>query len=290
MGTPAPLLSVYGEDEFRLFDRLVRKHARLDFDAMALEWCDEVNGVTIFPKLPVYLRMHHTVWQRNERARQAVETAAAGEVELARISAETLQQLMPAAAQAAAAGTVSPAVVGPMAAAPTAAAPAATAAAGGARSEGGLLSFLPFGQHPPLQPAASPTASGHPSIVGGLWLGDVQRPTSEAPRRRGPQKGPRKAPKEQPRATPRCMTCVAKQRTDDQARMCDGRWPNSRSHCPCCLLLILPRSPPSPLLPPLPLSLFFSLPLSFKISLPFIIPPPAQNISPQSADRDFFPI
>ena len=104
MGTPAPLLSVYGEDEFRLFDRLVRKHARLDFDAMALEWCDEVNGVTIFPKLPVYLRMHHTVWQRNERARQAVETAAAGEVELARINAETLQQLMPAAAQAAAAG------------------------------------------------------------------------------------------------------------------------------------------------------------------------------------------
>ena len=130
MGTPAPLLPVHGEDEFRLFDRLVRKHARLDFDAMALEWCDEVNGVTIFPKLPIYLRTHHAVWQRNERARQAVETAAAGEVELARINAETLQQLIPAAAQAAAAGTVSPAVVGPMAAAPTAAAPAATAAAG----------------------------------------------------------------------------------------------------------------------------------------------------------------
>ena len=69
----------------------------------------------------------------------------------------------------------------------------------------------------------------------------------------GPQKGPRKAPKEQPRATPRCMTCVAKHRTDDQARMCGGRWPNSRSRCPCCLLLMLP--PPSPLLPPLPLSM-----------------------------------
>ena len=139
------------------------------------------------PKPSVYLRTHHAAWQRNERARQAVETAAAGEVELARINAGTLQQLMPATAQAAAAGTVSPAVVAPMAATPTAAAPAATAAAGGARSEGGLLSFQPFGQHPSLQAATSPTANGHPSIVGGIWLGDVEALATE-----GPQKGPKR--------------------------------------------------------------------------------------------------
>ena len=34
--------------------------------------CDDVDGVTIFPKLPVFLRTHATEWQKNRRVRDAV--------------------------------------------------------------------------------------------------------------------------------------------------------------------------------------------------------------------------
>ena len=44
-----------------------------DYEQMALDWCAKVDGVNIFPKLPVYLRTHHARWQRNERVRRAVE-------------------------------------------------------------------------------------------------------------------------------------------------------------------------------------------------------------------------
>ena len=108
MGTPAPLLPVHGEEECKLFDSMVRKTPGLDYDAMALEWCGKVDGVNIFPKLPAYLRTHHTAWQRNERARKAVERAAPGEAELARINAETLQQLLPPPADPALAMAAAP--------------------------------------------------------------------------------------------------------------------------------------------------------------------------------------
>ena len=71
MRTPAPLLPVHGEAECRLFDDIVRTTGSLDFDQMVLDWCQKVNGVTIFPKLPVYLRTHHAAWQRSHRRGRA---------------------------------------------------------------------------------------------------------------------------------------------------------------------------------------------------------------------------
>jgi hypothetical protein len=44
----------------------------IDYDALAIEWCKYVNGTTIFPKLPVYLKQHHTVWQKNQRIKDAL--------------------------------------------------------------------------------------------------------------------------------------------------------------------------------------------------------------------------
>ena len=89
MRTPAPLLPVHGEEECKLFDLLVRTtHVDLDFDQMAIDWCNKVDGVTIFPKLPVYLRTHHTAWLRNQKVRDAVRTAASGEAELRRLNEE----------------------------------------------------------------------------------------------------------------------------------------------------------------------------------------------------------
>jgi hypothetical protein len=60
MGIPAPFLPVHGEEECVLFDRLVRtSRSDLKFEKMAIEWCALVDGIKVFPKLPVYLRTHH---------------------------------------------------------------------------------------------------------------------------------------------------------------------------------------------------------------------------------------
>ncbi len=46
-----------------------------DESLMAIEWCKHVNGTTIFPKLPVYLRMYHERWERNQRVKDAVKSS-----------------------------------------------------------------------------------------------------------------------------------------------------------------------------------------------------------------------
>lgn len=80
MGTPAPLLPVHGEVECKLFEQMIRNGgADPDFDPMAIKWCDHVDGNTVFPKLPVYLRTHHKTWQRNQRVKETVTAAALGE-------------------------------------------------------------------------------------------------------------------------------------------------------------------------------------------------------------------
>ena len=61
------MLPVHGEAECREFDEILR---RGNFDQnrnkMAVDWCQHVDGVTIFPRPPVYLRTRHTAWARNQ--------------------------------------------------------------------------------------------------------------------------------------------------------------------------------------------------------------------------------
>ena len=90
MKTKLPLLPVHGVAECRLFQSLITNHSiSLDFDAMAFEWCKHVDGVNIFPKLPVYLRTYHTKWQKNQRVRDAVECAKAGKAVLEVLNTQT---------------------------------------------------------------------------------------------------------------------------------------------------------------------------------------------------------
>ena len=62
MGTPdkplsLPFLPVCGPVEYAVFDRMMLVHkGPIDFEKMALDWCDHVDGVKVFPKLAVYLR------------------------------------------------------------------------------------------------------------------------------------------------------------------------------------------------------------------------------------------
>ena len=73
MGTKLPFLPVDGEHECKLFAELVLEISGTpDFDAMAIRWCDLVDGVKIWPKLPVYLRVHFASFARNQRVKKSV--------------------------------------------------------------------------------------------------------------------------------------------------------------------------------------------------------------------------
>ena len=88
------MLPVNGVPELKLFQDLAVKQARFDSERMAIEWCDHVNGVTIFPKLPVYLRTHYESWKKNQRVRDAVEGKAAAVAALNAINASNTAELM----------------------------------------------------------------------------------------------------------------------------------------------------------------------------------------------------
>ena len=77
MGTKLPILPVHGPAENKLFATLAAELASpLNFDDMAISWCAHVDGTTVFPKLPVYLRLHHTTWLRNVRIRDTLAREA----------------------------------------------------------------------------------------------------------------------------------------------------------------------------------------------------------------------
>jgi hypothetical protein len=50
-----PSLPVHDEEEYRLFEKLVLLVSPSLFDKMAIKWCNYVDGIEFFPKLPVYL-------------------------------------------------------------------------------------------------------------------------------------------------------------------------------------------------------------------------------------------
>ena len=66
---------LHGVHEAKLFSRLVLEMPLFDDVSMAVEWCKHVNGISIFPKLPVYLRMYYERWERNQRVRDAVRNS-----------------------------------------------------------------------------------------------------------------------------------------------------------------------------------------------------------------------
>lgn len=97
-GLDVPFVPVSSKEEMRLFNTLVLRlidanGATIDFDAMALEWCNHVDGVTIFPKLPVYLRTYWPIFQHNSRVRLATTKV--------RTQADSLQKLHRATADGA---------------------------------------------------------------------------------------------------------------------------------------------------------------------------------------------
>ena len=245
---------MHGEAECRKFDEMLRgANSDQDWDQMAVDWCQHVDGVTIFPKLPVYLRTHHTSWTRNQRVKEAVRKAAPGEEVLKRINEKTRQELLAAPPAAAMDVDVGAAVETPAGggssyfkgvrnestsgdAMPWRASikmdgvqvdlgrfvpEAAAARAYDARAHvlGRPLNFpsgrfLAIAQHAPMQPAVRPVESDGALMVGGVNVGG-QLPVPKK-RKNGERSGDSKT-----RAPRSCSVCAASGRPG--ASVCKGR-------------------------------------------------------------------
>ena len=82
-----PFLPFATEEERKQFAKCVLDPGfpKKEEDA-AIEWCKYVDGVTIFPKLPVHMR-NYQEFERNERVRQSVENARDGNEKLLELNA-----------------------------------------------------------------------------------------------------------------------------------------------------------------------------------------------------------
>ena len=192
MDTPAPLLPVHGEAECKLFEKKLRVQASPDFDQMAIEWCKDVDGIDIFPKLPVYLRTYHKQWERNNRVRDAVKKAKSGIDALAAINAATLTDLLQPTGDgfdSASASTLAPTQAPALT--PTDAAPT-------------VAVFTEPTPHPTMQPPSStvPVLPAAAAAVGGHAIGGSV-PTKSLKRGHGKRLGDKKK-----RASRKCQKCV----------------------------------------------------------------------------------
>jgi hypothetical protein len=90
MGIPYPVVPVRGEVEFKLFNTfMMANKLPYDFDEMAIAWCEKVDCIHVFPKLPVYLSSHFNTWQHNNRIREATKKAMNSKVLLGVFNEQT---------------------------------------------------------------------------------------------------------------------------------------------------------------------------------------------------------
>jgi hypothetical protein len=71
---PLPFTPIVSKEEKTKFKQMVLEIPRIvnDMDNWAMRWLEHVDGKTIFPKLPVYLRTYHEKFLLNSRIREAV--------------------------------------------------------------------------------------------------------------------------------------------------------------------------------------------------------------------------
>jgi hypothetical protein len=69
MGIPARMFLAmpwHGMEEAKLFSKLMLTlPGGFDTEKMAIEWYKHVDGVNMFPKLPVYLCLYPEAWEQN---------------------------------------------------------------------------------------------------------------------------------------------------------------------------------------------------------------------------------
>ena len=66
MGTKLPFLPVIAIEEKKLFTMLCTTHG-MNVSTIMSAWNNHINGINIFPKLEVYLRMYLNKWNKNKK-------------------------------------------------------------------------------------------------------------------------------------------------------------------------------------------------------------------------------
>ena len=231
MGTKLPILPVHGSAENRCFACLVVElPIPLNFDQMALAWCELVDGVSIFPKLPVYLRVHHAKWLRNMRIRDSLERM---QLPLDRLRARLAADQPPLANATAAPATTTAATASATAtAAPSTGAPA-TAAPVNTATPGAKTTVVAtrVARLPQVMPKALVSAvavaavadDGGSQVVGGVRIGPTPVAECHMQRKRG-RDGP---------TVKRVRTCKRCKAHGDleQGQRCMGRTKKGEQAC-----------------------------------------------------------
>mmetsp|Transcript_44085 Transcript_44085/g.92721 ORF Transcript_44085/g.92721 Transcript_44085/m.92721 type:complete len:199 (-) Transcript_44085:260-856(-) len=57
-----------------------------DDDLAAIAWCKFVDGVNVFPKLPVHIRTHREAFERNQRVMDSIKRAESGQYHLEKLN------------------------------------------------------------------------------------------------------------------------------------------------------------------------------------------------------------
>jgi hypothetical protein len=84
MGIPLPFLPFTTEEESKVFAEcaLSMEFPMGNAEEAAIEWCKYVDGVNVFPKLPVHIRVHREAFMRNQRVKNCIELARTGQAKL----------------------------------------------------------------------------------------------------------------------------------------------------------------------------------------------------------------
>jgi hypothetical protein len=237
MKVKLPILPVHGEAENKLFSKLVINKQGIDFDQMSIEWCKHVDGVAVFPKLPVYLRQHHTAWLRNARTRDMVKAAAPGLAALQKVlGADVAMVVAPPPAES---STTSPATPPtPVESPPTSPAapppPSPDALLAPTTSTLVVVAPPPVAAAVAIAPllthimASAPTRTSgdEATVVGGIVIG-------ESTSTRLPPPSSTRGTDRKPRLARRCRNCKKFGATDADARLCPGAHPGIAATIPC---------------------------------------------------------
>ncbi len=198
-GVKVPFMPVHGESEMKLFTRLIASSTdtKPDFEQMAVDWVKEVDGVDVFPKLPVYLRTYYATWTRNQAAKNAMEQA--------KPAAALLQQVIEKTRYKQSEEEEQPAPAAPKQYQPMPQPKVVVVEPDAARIVGNIAISVPSTEEAEQQ--QQPPGGGVAPAAGGAGAGRKPRTKDKKPR------NPR-----------RCMTCVKWGGDDDTtATKCKGR-------------------------------------------------------------------
>ena len=220
MDIPAPFLPVDTDDEKKLFRTLVAKQSGVtDFEQMALTWCEKVDGVKIFSKLPVYLRTYSQKVQRIDRIKDAVRSAKKGQDFLNAYNQKSGGDITSADSASSSSSSLSSSLLS--------SSTSSSSSSNSSSSSSSGLTFPPVQPHSSLLPAPASVAAAAPetTVVGGTNVG---APAAEATIQKVKRKHGQRSGDIKKRAPRKCKRCLKYEAggSASNAETCKGRASN----------------------------------------------------------------